>query len=341
MSGIAVCGWGAVSPGGWGVAALRETLTHGSPAPITELSRPGLERPLRVRAVPPPASRPPFLAHARLRRTSPIAQYVVSAALEALGPHPPESKNGACRLGIVFCAMAGCVNYSKRFYDETLRDPTTASPLVFPETVFNAPASHLAAMLSATACNYTLVGDPGTFLQGAALAADWLNAKRVDACLVVAAEELDWIVAEAFHYFSNEGTMGAGSGALYLRRSEDVTATVRLDAITASHPYSRAQTKAQAALAAKEELDNESSDVLLCDGVQGVSRLDRAETEAWQAWTGPRLSVKKLLGEAFMAASAWQCVAAVDALAHGTNHTAVVSIVGCNQQAIAARFVRS
>lgn len=340
MSGIAVCGWGAVSPGGWGVSALRETLTHGSPVPITELVRPGLERTLRVRAVPPPLSRPQFLAHARLRRTSPIAQYVVSAALEALGPHSPGSQNGANRLGIVFCAMAGCVNYSKRFYDETLRDPTTASPLVFPETVFNAPASHLAAMVGANACNYTLVGDPGTFLQGLALAADWLNAKRVDACLVVGAEELDWIVAEAFHYFSNEGTMGAGAGALYLRRLEDATATVCLDAITASHPYSHTRTKPQAALAAKQELEPGTSTALLCDGVQGVPRLDQAEAEAWQGWAGPRLSVKKLLGEAFMAASAWQCVAAVDALAQGTCQSAVVSIVGCNQQAIAGRFVR-
>lgn len=341
MSGIAVCGCGAVSPGGWGVAGLRDTLAQANPVPISELTRPGLERPLRVRAVPPPTTRPPFLAHARLRRTSPIAQYVVSAALEALGANSTTSQNGGGRLGIVFCAMAGCVNYSKRFYDETLRDPTTASPLVFPETVFNAPASHLAAMLGATACNYTLVGDPGTFLQGLALGADWLNAKRVDACLVIGAEELDWIVAEAFHYFSNEGTMGAGAGALYLRRCEDVAATVRLDAITASHPFSQAHTRAQAAVAAKHELGNGSSTALLCDGVQGVPRLDHAETEAWQSWTGARLSVKKFLGEAFMAASAWQCVAAVDALVHGTYQAAVVSVVGCNQQAIAARFVRS
>ena len=217
MSGIAVCGWGAVSPAGWGTAALRETVTCGRPAPVTELTRPGLSRPLRVRAVPPPATRPPFLAHARLRRTSPIAQYVVSAALEALGSEPANAQNGKSHLGIIFCAMAGCVNYSKRFYDETLRDPATASPLVFPETVFNAPASHLAALLGATACNYTLVGDPGTFLQGIALAADWLLAERVDSCLVIAAEELDWLVAEAFHYFTSEGTMSAGAGALHLR----------------------------------------------------------------------------------------------------------------------------
>jgi hypothetical protein len=39
-----------------------------------------------------------------------------------------------------------------------------------------------------------------------------------------------------------------------------------------------------------------------------------------------------------MAAAAWQCVAAVDALNQGQYASATVSVVGCNQQAIAARF---
>jgi len=36
-----------------------------------------------------------------------------------------------------------------------------------------------------------VVGDPGTFLVGVALAADWLSTGRVSACLVIGAEELD------------------------------------------------------------------------------------------------------------------------------------------------------
>jgi hypothetical protein len=236
--------------------------------------------------------------------------------------------------------MAGCVNYSTRFYDETLRNPATASPLVFPETVFNAPASHLAALLGTAACNYTLVGDPGTYLQGIALAADWLLAKRVDHCLVVAAEELDWLVAESFHLFSSEGTMSAGAGALCLRRCEDADSSVRLDAVTGSHPFLRRQTRAQAAAAARTELGRNNNDVLLCDGLLGSPRLDHDEARAWGDWSGSRLSVKKICGEAFMASSAWQCVAAADALARGACRAAVVSVVGCNQQAIAARFVK-
>src|SRR2546430_7162551 len=184
---------GAVSPAGWGALPLREALAKGEPLPVKELARPGWARSLRVRPVPPPSPRPNFLAHARLRRTSPITQYAVAAALEALGDDVARVSSGSLRLGIVFCVMAGCVNYSRRFYDETLKDPATASPLVFPETVFNAPASHLGALLGTTAINYTLVGDPSIFLQGLALAADWLEAGRVDGCLIIGAVEVEWL----------------------------------------------------------------------------------------------------------------------------------------------------
>jgi len=47
------------------------------------------------------------------------------------------------------------------------------------------------------------------------------------------------------------------------------------------------------------------------------------------------------LGEGMMAAAAWQCVAACDALAEKKFTAANVSLVGSNQQAIGARFVRA
>ena len=64
MNNIFVCGLGAVSPAGWGVAPLREALARGEPLPIKELARPGWTDPLRVRAVPAPPQRPSFVTHA-------------------------------------------------------------------------------------------------------------------------------------------------------------------------------------------------------------------------------------------------------------------------------------
>jgi len=70
-----------------------------------------------------------------------------------------------------------------------------------------------------------------------------------------------------------------------------------------------------------------------------VERADRDEQSAWRDWPGQRLSPKKILGEGLMAAAAWQCVAALDALSSNKCAAANVSVVGCNEQAIGARFV--
>lgn len=344
MSGIFVCGTGAVSPAGWGVPQLSAAVTKGEPIPAKEIARPGWKRTLLTRTVPAPSPRPAFMTHARLRRTSPIAQYAVAAALEALGGAPARAQTGGenagDQLGIILCVMSGCVNYSRRFYDETIKDPATASPVVFPETVFNAPASHLAALLGTTAINYTLVGDQGTFLQGLALAADWLLSERVDGCLVVAAEESDWLVVEAFHCFARSGIVSDGAGALYLRREPLASPGIELAAITDSHLITKSQPRGQAARRACAELAKPPAPALLSDGIQGIPALDQDENEGWKDWAGQRLSPKLVLGEAFTAGAAWQCVAALDAL--GTNGfvAADVSVVGCNQQAIAARFVK-
>lgn len=345
MSAIYVRGIGAVSPAGWGVAALRQALSQNSRLPLRAVPCPGHTRPLQAMAVPAPATRPSFAAHGRLRRTSPIGQYAVSAALEALGTKAdaPDTTSGRDRLGIVYCSMSGCVNFSRRFYDETLKDPATASPVIFPETVFNAPASHLGALLGTPAINYTLIGDSGTFLQGVVLAADWLLEERVDGCLVVGAEELDWLVAQAFDLFDPGAAVAEGAAALYLRRDAAAAGAVALEAVSQAHLFFNQAQRTEAARKARDEIRNghETAHALLCDGAQGVPRLDRAEDQAWRDWAGARLSLKRVCGEAFMAAAAWQCVAAVDALNQGRFGTATVSVVGCNQQAIAARFGRA
>lgn len=340
MNRVFVRGWGAVSPAGWGVSALRGALERNLPLPPGPISFPGSSHPLVARTVPVPSPRPAFLAHPRLRRTSPIAQYAAAAALEALGseggiPASPSS------LGLVLCVTSGCVRYSRRFYDETLKDPATASPLVFPETVFNAPASHLAALIGGNVISYTLIGDQGTFLQGLALAAEWLEAGRVETCLVVGAEEVDWLVAESLHLFSSEAVVGEGAGALYLSSLDSPESGLEVAAVTSPRLFTRKQSRAMAALRARAELNNETDNHLLCDGLQGIARLDRDEEVAWRDWKGHRLSPKRVCGEAFTAATAWQCVAAVDALATGDLRGADVSVVGSNQQAIAARFVKA
>lgn len=337
MSQIYVHGCGVVSPAGWGMEPFRNALEQGTPLPSKPLQRPGWETPLPARQVPTPSPRPAFMAHARLRRASAISQHVVAAALEALGPDAALATSKTFRLGIILCVMSGCVNYSRRFYDEVLRDPAMASPLLFPETVFNAPASHIAALLGTPAMNYTLVGDPGTFLEGMAVASQWLCKDQVDACVVIGGEEADWLTSDAFHLFSHRIILGDGAGAVYLKK-EPHGAFAELRCVTDSHVFVRDQSRAKAALRVRSQLPGNQPDHLLVDGRQNLLRLDSPEIAAWENWTAERISPKAILGEGMMAAAAWQCVAAVDALRQKKYLGANVSVVGCNQQAIGAHF---
>jgi 3-oxoacyl-(acyl-carrier-protein) synthase len=336
---ICLCGLGAVSPAGWGVAALRQTLERAEPVRATGLPRPGWDHPMQVRQVPAPQSHLDVLAHPRLRRASPISRYVAAAGLEALGEKTDRLEAGAGRLGLLVCVMSGCVNYSRRFYDEVLKEPASASPLLFPETVFNAPASHLAAVLGETAMYYTLVGDPGTFLQALALAADWLLRDRVDGCLVVGAEEADWTSSDAFRLFARRTILAEGAGAVYLRRADARARQVQLHSISNPHLFLSTQKRSEAVAKMRAELPQGQARHLLCEGRHGMARFDTDEARVWRDWPGARLAPKMLLGEGLMAASAWQCVAAIDALQQGRFPAATVSVVGCNEQAIGAHFV--
>ena len=329
-AGVFIGGIGAVSPAGWNVAALRDALAKNEPLLSQELSLSGNERGFRVLRVPPPNPRPSFLTHPRLRRTSPITQFTLSAALEALGPRDEKSNS---RLGVIVCVLSGCVNYTRRFYDETLKDPTTASPLVFPETVFNAPASHLSAYLGSSAINYTLVGDCGTFLMGMATGANWLLQGKVDECLVVGAEEVDWLTADALRLFDRGKVLSEGAGAVLLNR----TSGVRLDAITDEHLFCTTG-KFEALRRMKDELRSSGSAELLADSFSGDIRISSEEGQLWADWSGARISPKRALGEGLMAGAAWQVVAAADAVMNRTVQGAIISTAGFHQHAIGGRL---
>ena len=111
-----------------------------------------------------------------------------------------------------------------------------------------------------------------------------------------------------------------------------------MDAISDSFSFRQASEKHEGEAAMQHELNGTGDAALLCDSLCGDALIDAAETVAWKANAHARLSVKPFLGEAFAAASAWQCVLACEEIANDRSASAFVSVVGCNQQAIGARW---
>ncbi len=339
--GVRVTGWGAVSPAGWGAKSLLDALDQPEQLGVPEtFTREGREaRPLPVRRVPKPVEKLLFLRDPRLRRASPVARFSVAAALEAIGGARLEKvRAGELRLGVVYSYVNGCVNYSSRFYGEVLQDPSLASPILFPETVYNAPASHLSALLGAHAANYTIVGDSAQFLNGLEIAARWLQEDRCDGVVVVGGEEFDWLCAEAYQLFGADTVYSEGAGALFLEREgEASSAEISLEALVGPALYTNAHPRS--AMAREVAVESASQEGWVADAtlLTRASRSDTDESVAWADFPGRQREVAAILGEGMGAAVAWECVTAA-ALATMDGQPVIVSAIGENEQAGAACF---
>ena len=108
---IVVRGIGAVSPAGWGAAALQAAVRAGQPLVAGEMTREhgGVTVRTPARRVPEPPDPALLPKHPRLRRSSPVSRFAAAAAAEALGTERAAAvADGSLRLGIVCALMNGC-----------------------------------------------------------------------------------------------------------------------------------------------------------------------------------------------------------------------------------------
>jgi len=334
---ISIVGIGAVSAGGWGVEALCDAVREGREIERSLLARESLGMSVNTPVLRVPEAGANVPKFARLRRASPISKYAAAAVAEAVpADRLAASLAGEFRIGVITTLMNGCVNYSNRFYGEVLNDPSIASPILFPETVFNAPSSHLSAMLGSTSPNDTLIGDGAEFFTGLELATEWIARGEVDGCVVVGNEELDWLCAEALRFYSRDYVPSEGAAALYLEAGD---LGPQLLHVPDPQTFSGSRERIAAATRLRHLLDVECDGrTLLVDGLCGVMKHDQPENEAWAGWHGIRLSPRRIVGESLGASAALQCVIAIAMLRSGDCSKAIVTSVGGNEQAAGAVF---
>ena len=197
---LAIAGMGWITPLGGGVDAVWERLLQGDEAHAEKITEKFDDQAYTVFRVPDSALAS-LTPHPRLRRASLISRFAAAAGLAALENAGVKlDPRNAERVALVFAISNGGVIYTKRFYRDIVESGAqSASPLLFPETVFNAPASHLAAILGITGATYTLVGDGAVGLLAIRMAEDLMANDALDYCLVVGAEEVDWLLCDAYH----------------------------------------------------------------------------------------------------------------------------------------------
>lgn len=317
-------GYGAVTTAGWSAADLVAAVTEQRDLPsiTSQRSLGARDWDCRVRPVPPP---PPdrLPKHPRLRRVSNVSRFAMAAAVEAMGTQSTGS------LGIIMCLMNGCVGFTNRFYNEVIDQPALASPILFPETVFNAPTSHIAAYLGAGGQVTTLIGESNIINEALRLAAIWLQAGLVEQCLVIGAEEADWLSTEAVGYYDKRVVVTEGAGALLVGLEGPGP---RIDHMAGPFAY-HSMRERKPALRQMVAALPANTDAMLIDGQIGVTRLDRMESDAWtECHQGPVLHPHQVLGESLGAASALQMVLAA-ALAKEQGRASLISMPGANTAA--------
>lgn len=332
-----------MSAAGIGAAATYQACMEGFAIPLEKRERVvgGESIVSEVRPVDALALRAAMPKHPRLRRASQVSKFAITAAYEALGAERVERiQNQELRLGIVLMFINGCVNYSNRFYAEVLADPSLASPIIFPETVYNAPASHVAGFLKSEGPAYTLISDSAGWFSSVKIARDWLDAGQVDGCLVICAEELDWLVTEAFALYSGSLHGTEGAAAVYLEKGTPGDGPgIQLKSMIGSCDYTNTAERREA-LRSVWAIHREAPGALLVDGLTGVGRIDRDEQEVLAAWSGKRVSPAAILGFGGGAACGFKTVVALEALKNGYDSSLVMA-GGTNQHAFSAHFVKS
>src|SRR5229473_2425649 len=196
---LRIAGMGWVTPLGRDIDPVWDRLIRGEEGTAQPISDPITDKTYCAFRIPTEALKdlPP---HPRLRRASAISRFAAAAGLDALAQaRSTIDQIDPERMALVLAVSNGGVVYTKRFYHDIVASGAqSASPLLFPETVFNAPASHLAAILGITGVTYTLVGDGAVGLAAVKMAGELMESEPLDYCLVVGTEEIDWLLCDAY-----------------------------------------------------------------------------------------------------------------------------------------------
>src|SRR6266404_4284949 len=324
---LAIAGMGWVTPLGSGVDSVWKRLLQGHETSATTISELFSDR--RYDAFRVPESAMAGFAHPRLRRASVISRFAAAAGLDALRDAGVKlDSQNAERTALIFAISNGGVIYTKRFYGDVVEaGAQKASPLLFPETVFNAPASHLAAILGITGATYTLVGDGAVGLLAMRMAEEIMMNDAIDYCLVVGAEEVDWLLCDAYHRWRllrSEGPvepfagiargmiLSEGAGAVLLARGGPLK-------IEITHPGRHYRKRTDAETVLKQVLSDliEAENDFVIASANGTF-VDQAECRALSALVPEAVvyTVKPALGESVGASGLWQVIVASQALRH-------------------------
>ena len=319
---------GVVSPGGVGADSLQREWpltkiensegTHFFDVGLVDRTHPSLRR---------------WEKEPRLRRASPISLYMIEAAAQSLEKVPNLDLN---RTGVVVSFFLGCLIYSVRLYQQMRTEGRRfASPILFPETVFNSPTSHLVSTLKLGGPVYSQIGDKSCWATSLRTAECWLRTGSADHVLVMGAKEFDPLELDAMQsvgWLRKGFSLGEGAGAILLSKSAEHRGT----SLAALHDGYGFQSKKNACQAARECLAGFPEECPILPTASGWPHALEGEVCGGRMLRGSHA----LPCEAFTASAAWDTIRAVAHLDRLQSGGVIVPYWGYSQQLAAALLLK-
>ncbi len=345
-SGLAITGWGIVSPIGIGKDEFRQGL---------EAKRPGLRG---LGDYPDGAI--PFSAACRaefntvaylgskgtrcMDRTTAMSVAAVGMALKDSGV---SARYDSSRIGVVLGTSTGSVKSASDFIKETLvnEKPYLVNPALFPNTVMNCAAGNAAIWHGLRGVNSTISAGHLSGLLGIRYASVAIRAGRADAIVAGGVEEFCEQSAWAYHHLTGRGTrvvrpLGEGCAAFVLESlpRDGRTAVAEVLGIE-SGVYGRGNDEEQAKglAAAVQRLLNRAG--LIPSDVVAVSLQGSDQSRVWRieqaglreglsgAMPDVQIAIGEQVGECFSAAHALQVAALLAYCAGQRENTPLCGLV--------------
>lgn len=312
---------GAVSPGGFGTDALHSAW---QPSSISSADGAHNHEVFLVDRNAPELRR--WEKEPRLRRASPISYYLIEAANQVLEQVPDIDRK---RTGIVGAFFLGCLVYTVRFYRQiTDEGRRSASPVIFPETVFNSPLSHVVSVLGVGGPVYSQVGDTSCWSSALRTAQAWLARGTAEHVIVIGAEEFEPHQLDAYRaggLFRHPLSIGEGAGAILLGR-EDTSKKTILKNVHDGFSFGSAK---QAADAAQQCMESVPPD---CPVMKTASSWMVPHAARATAQRRTLVAREGPVVEAATASCAWNTITAAEIIADGGETEIAVPFWGLSQQ---------
>jgi len=250
----------------------------------------------------------------KFRRAADVSKYAMAAIKLALNDAGLESVSGEDS-AMVAAVTHGALNYTQEYHELLLTGGVEdISPILFSDSVLNAPAGNASICFGIQGAVHTIVGGTASSIKAAMLACRLLDDGPIKRALLFSTEEINELSFYCRNSFG-EPVMSEGAGALLIERADERKGSQQYCNVSGfasyldpSDPEASLRISADRALS-MAGIKKDDLDFVLMEGAAGIHNGYFNETLSG--------TVSQYTGKAFAVSSIWNIIAAADSIEQG------------------------